>query len=275
MPRSSGDQSYPRRHSGPLSGQHVAVVHEAASVGYSRDTLRYHRSRPTYHPDLAKRFASRYGQGTVVELGAGTGIFTRQMVDEGLQVIAFEPVISMRTTLADAVPEADIRVGSAEKIPMDDCTVDTVVASQSFHWFDGPAALDEIHRVLAPGGHLVTVWNVRDESVPWMAEFTAIVDRHAGSTPRYRSMAWRRAIHGDERFSPVDEWRIPNPRPGDAESVIDRALSISFISGLPDDQMAKVGDDIRALVEPLGPTFEVPYESQLQAWRRQDLSGPY
>lgn len=214
--------------------------------------------------------AERYGKGIMVELGAGTGIFTRQLVDEGLEVIALEPVISMRRTLSDAVPEADVRVGSAEKIPMADQSVDTIVAAQAFHWFDAEQALDEIDRVLAPQGHLVTVWNVADGSEPWMSEYNAIIERHAGTTPRYRSMAWRKAIHDDPRFAPIDEWRVPNPHLTTVEGVVDRALSTSFIAALPDEAMYKVAEEIRAVVEPLGPQIEFPYESQLQSWRKAE-----
>lgn len=243
------------------------MVHEAAATGFSRDTNRYHRSRPDYHPEVSKRVAERYGKGTMIDLGAGTGIFTRQLVDEGLEVIAVEPVIAMRTTLSEAVPEADVRVGSAEKIPMGDSTVDTVVVAQAFHWFDAEPALDEIHRVLVPGGHLVTVWNVREDTAPWVADYNAIIERHAGNAPRYRSMNWRKAIHNDKRFAPIDEWRIPNPLAMSVEGIVDRALSTSFIAALPDEAMEKVADDLWDVLEPHGPTIEFPYESQLQSWR--------
>lgn len=245
----------------------VALVHEAAAIGYSRDTDRYHRARPSYHADLAKRVVERYGSGTVVELGAGTGIFTRQLVDLGANVVALEPVISMRTTLTEAVPEADVRVGAAEKIPLADGSVDAIVASQSFHWFDYGPALEEIFRVLRRGGHLVTVWNVRDESVQWMTAYTSVIDQHAADAPRYRTMAWRRAINADARFSPVDEWRMANPYLTDVAGILDRALSTSFIAALPAEEQEQVAREITAIVEPLGPTIEFPYFSQLQAWR--------
>jgi SAM-dependent methyltransferase len=244
------------------------VVHEAATVGFSRDVERYQRGRPTYHPSLARRVVDRYGHGMMVELGAGTGILTRQLIDLGQPVIAVEPVVTMRTLLAEAVPEADIRIGAAENIPVDGGTAHTVVASQSFHWFDFRPALDEIHRVLHPGGHLVTTWNVRDESVAWVAALTELLDHHAGTAPRYRDMAWRRAINSDARFGSVDEWRVANPFPTTVEGVVDRALSTSFIAALTPDKQAAVAEQVRELVTPLGETFEFPYVSQLQAWRR-------
>lgn len=243
------------------------MVHEAAATGFARGYDRYHRGRPSYHPDIATRVAERYGHRGVVELGAGTGIFTRQLVDLGVNVIAFEPVIAMRSTLSDAVPEADIRVGAAENIPLSGGSTATVVASQSFHWFDYSEALDEIARVLELGGHLVTVWNVRQDASGWVADYTRIMEQHANGTPRHRDMTWRRAINADARFAPVDEWRVTNPHPVDPEIVVDRALSTSFIAALPSERQREVEEQIRALVEPLGPSFDFPYESQLQAWR--------
>ncbi len=216
---------------------------------------------------LADRVAERYGEGTIVELGAGTGIFTRQIIDLGLSVIAVEPLVSMRSALSAAVPEADVRLGSAEDIPLDDHTADTIIASQSFHWFEYRKALDEIHRVLRPGGHLLTVWNVRDESVDWVDQCAKAIDGHAGDIPRHRDMGWRRAINSDIRFGSIDEWRIDNPLPTTVEGVVDRALSTSFVSALPEARQLEVAEQIRAIVAHLGPSFDYPYTSQLQAWR--------
>ncbi|MEL7158888.1 MAG: hypothetical protein AAFN30_20155, partial [Actinomycetota bacterium] len=100
--------------------------------------------------------------------------------------------------------------------------------------------------------------------------YNTIVERHAGNTPRYRSMMWRKAIHDDPRFSPIDEWRIPNPHLTTVDGVVDRALSTSYIAALPDDAMQKVADEVRAIVEPHGPQIEFPYESQLQSWRKAE-----
>jgi len=243
------------------------VVHEAAAQGYQKQAATYQRGRPTYHPDLVARVAERYADGPLVELGAGTGILTAALVDAGLAVTAVEPVEAMRSTLAERVPGARVLEGTAEAIPLDDACAATVLCSQSFHWFDAPAALDEVARVLRPGGHLLTVWNVRDEEVAWVAAYTAIADRYAGDAPRYRTFAWRRAIDADARYALADEWQVENPAPTDAQGVVERMLSTSFIAALDADEQARVADEVRAVVADLGPRFAYPYRSELQAWQ--------
>ena len=84
-------------------------------------------------------------------------------VGNGRTVIAVEPVQEMLDQLIRQFPQIDARTGSAQHIPLDDASMDAVVCAQSFHWFSTPEALQEIHRVLKPGGSLGLVWNVRDD----------------------------------------------------------------------------------------------------------------
>ncbi len=74
--------------------------------------------------------------------------------------------------LNEVLPDADSRVGVAEQIPLPDASVDAVVVGQAWHWVDVPVASREVARVLRPGGTLGLVWNIRDESVPWVAALT-------------------------------------------------------------------------------------------------------
>lgn len=160
-----------------------------------------------------------------MEIGAGTGIFTRQIVDEGISVVAAEPVPGMRQRLIDAVPTVDVRDGTAEDLPVAGDSFDTAVVAQAFHWFDWTSALDEIHRVLRHGGHLVTVWNVKHGDAEWFKAYMEIVDRHAGDAPRHIDMQWRAAIDNDRRYRSVDDWSVEHPQQMDREGVVARALS--------------------------------------------------
>ncbi len=250
------------------------MVHESAAEGYRQEPTTYDTARPTYHRALVDRSVDAYGHGTIVDLGAGTGIFTRQLVDRGLRPIAVEPVAEMRSTLQASLPAVTALDGTAEHTGLADASVDTVFVAQAFHWFDHPRALAEIRRILRPGGHLVCVWNVRDENEPWVRDFTRVVDRHAGDTPRHRTMQWRRAIDADPAFDLIEEFAIANPVPSTPDAVAARALSTSFIATLDPADRHDVLDAIGELTRPLGPNFDFPYRSELQAWSRQPADQP-
>src|SRR6266550_2633842 len=85
------------------------------------------------------------------------------------EVVPVEPDEAMRARLARSTPGVTPLAGSAERIPLPDTSVDAVVAGQSYHWFDPEPAHREIARVLRPGGVFAPVWNIRDESEPWVA----------------------------------------------------------------------------------------------------------
>ncbi len=97
--------------------------------------------------------------GRVVDLGAGTGALTRLLVGRCEEVIAVEPDVRMRSVLEAEVPEALALEGRGESIPVEDGTVDAVLASSSWHWMDPVPTLREVGRVLVPG------WSARSDLV--------------------------------------------------------------------------------------------------------------
>lgn len=244
------------------------MIHEAAATGYQRHSEVYQQARPSYHPDVLATIVDAIGSGDVIDLGAGTGISTAALMDLGLAVTAVEPVEAMRETLATNVPAAVVLEGTAENIPVASGHAAAVVVAQAFHWFDHRVALDEIVRVLGTHGHFVTLWNVRDESVPWMAAYTEIQDRVQGDTPRYRDMLWRTSIEADARFELVTEVRRPNPHPSNPDHTVARFLSTSFIASLASQRQQELADEVRGLVVDLGPSYDFPYWSEAQIWRR-------
>jgi SAM-dependent methyltransferase len=137
----------------------------------------YERSRPRYAPDAIAWTAERLPFGRVLDLGAGTGKLTRQLVEAGADVVAVEPGPEMRAVFARVLPEVELLEGSAEAIPLGDGTVDTVTAAQAFHWFRPDEALPEMHRVLRPGGGVALFWNEWDEADPLMRALNGIVGR--------------------------------------------------------------------------------------------------
>jgi ubiquinone/menaquinone biosynthesis C-methylase UbiE len=139
----------------------------------------YERGRPSYPEaavDLVTRGLGLSESSTVIDLAAGTGKLTRELVPRFERVIAVEPLAEMRDVLATQVPEAEVLEGQAEALPMADDSADAIVVAQAFHWFDGPRALAEAERVLSRAGGLGLLWNTtpwEERATPW---FSAVND---------------------------------------------------------------------------------------------------
>jgi ubiquinone/menaquinone biosynthesis C-methylase UbiE len=134
----------------------------------------YDRGRPTYPREAAVWLTSAQPL-TVLELGAGTGKLTAQLVALGHDVHATDPDPQMLALLEKHLPSVRVSQAPAEEIPAGDASYDVVVSAQAFHWFDLDRALPEIARVLKPRGRLSLVWNQRDERIPWVKRLGAII----------------------------------------------------------------------------------------------------
>jgi SAM-dependent methyltransferase len=148
-------------------------THAQRASSFGSRAAAYAEHRPDY-PREAIDWGLSGASGTprrVLDLAAGTGKLTLGLAELGLDVTAVEPDPGMRAELGRVVPSATSLAGQAERIPLPDAAVDAVFVGQAFHWFDVPAAMTEIARVLRPGGVLVPMWNYEDDSVPWVAEF--------------------------------------------------------------------------------------------------------
>ncbi len=233
----------------------MGTVHDIAAQGFATAGKAYETGRPEYPPDAVKCLVDRLRitQGSVVlDVGAGTGKLARLLQTTGARVTGIEPIPDMRDAFMRALPGTPVLDGTAEAIPLPDASVDAIVVGTAFHWFDGVAALREARRVLRPGGALGLAWNVRDETVPWVAELVAMVATYVhGDPPRYDPPAWRSAFNSPEAstwFEALEESTFSFAQVMPRTAAIARVASTSFVGALADETRAEILSKASALL---------------------------
>lgn len=204
----------------------------------------YDRGRPAY-PDEAVTAMLHSSGGThgrhVVEVGAGTGKLTEQLLAHGCRVTATDPSAAMLARLRERAPEAAAAVGTAERLPVRSRSADLVVAAQAFHWFDAPAALAEAARVLRPGGRLVVVWSARDERIPWVRR----LGRLLGTPAQHEDPT--EAIDESALFEAVERstYRFWQPlTPGSLRDLVTSRSQVALMSDLERERLLRKVDEL-------------------------------
>jgi SAM-dependent methyltransferase len=166
----------------------------------------YHRFRPG-PPREAVRWVLAGDREAAVDIGAGTGALTRELVRFVHHVTAVEPDRRMGAVLASTVPGASVLSGRAEDLPFGSASVDAVVGSSMWHWVDEARAVVEVARVLRPGGTFGLLWSGPDRSQPWLDELLtgAGLDGRTGDDRPHR--------HRHEMILPADApFSVPESR---------------------------------------------------------------
>ena len=142
------------------------------SAAASYDRLRFFPSAE------AISWLLRGDERCVLDLAAGTGQVTGQLVPLGLTVVAVEPDQQMRAVFAARFPRNECLDGTAERIPLPDDGLDAVIVGSAWHWFNAPAALTEIARVLRDRRRLGVFAASVDAGVDWVRDmFTEVSPR--------------------------------------------------------------------------------------------------
>jgi SAM-dependent methyltransferase len=215
------------------------VTDPAASFGPVADV--YDRARPPYPaPALDWLLAGFPAPARVIDLGAGTGKLTRLIHDRGLPVTAVEPSPGMRAQLLASVPGVPVVEGSAEQIPLPAGSADAVLVAQAWHWVDPVRAVPEVARVLAPGGRLGLLWNVRDDRADWVRRLDEVI----GNRDR---LSDAEAVVGPP-FGPVERREFPWVHRIEPSLLLDLVASRSAVILLPPDERAALLREVRQLM---------------------------
>jgi ubiquinone/menaquinone biosynthesis C-methylase UbiE len=234
---------------------------DLGAVGFSNGPL-YDSSRPDYPVDALEYFVSSFGLSAtsrVLDLGAGTGIFTRQMLPYVGTMTAVDPSESMREALQTSTQDVEVLEGSDIDIPLGDESVDVVFVAQAFHWFNAPRALEEIHRVLKPNGGLGLIWNERDESVDWVLSLSRAMQWDTKQP--YDVGADFTEIVASGPFKDIERVTFAHSQTLSREGLLRRVLSTSYISTMMDEQRDLLMSDVIKVVEKLAQPIVLPYNT--------------
>lgn len=147
-------------------------------TGLAKD---YSGNRPGYCPSVLSALLGLLGKPVqevdFVDIGAGTGIWTRMVHTAGVRsVTAVEPNDDMRSNGINDSMHTNIRwlAGNAENTGLGNSCCDWLSMASSFHWANFDVATREFHRVLRSGGHFTALWNPRLIEVnPMLVEIEA------------------------------------------------------------------------------------------------------
>jgi SAM-dependent methyltransferase len=141
---------------------------------YRLEPMLYDRlcSAERLHPGVIEWLPA--GVDRVVEVGAGTGRLTLELLDRARELVAIEPAAPLREILARRLERrggclAQARAGFFDDLPVPDDWADLVVACSAFTPEDrhgGEAGLTEMERVCRPGGLVALIW---PNNLDWLA----------------------------------------------------------------------------------------------------------
>ena len=205
----------------------------------------YDRFRPSY-PEAVIEALLEDGPREIADIGAGPGISCRPFLERELRVFAVEPNAAMRAA-GPTHPLLTWLEATAEATGLSDASVDLVTCFQSFHWFEPVATMNELTRILRPGGTIAAVFNERDETDPFTRAYGDIVRNVSNHHPAEdRATAAERLTH--ESLSPKRHEVFANAQSLDREGLLGRAASTSYLP--------KNGPAHTALVDALEALFE-------------------
>lgn len=208
----------------------------------------YVRWRPGYPPQVVEALRTDLGlqpSHVVADVGSGTGILSRLLVENGNVVYGVEPNREMA-----AVAEADLAHtgrfhgidGRAEATTLGERSVDLITAGQAFHWFKVPESHAEFRRILRPGGGVALVWNLRRlDSTPFLRDYEAFLRRWSNDyeevSEKYAKPESLRGLFGNGGWR---ERRFDSAQHFDFDGLRGRLLSSSYTPREGDPRRAEM-----------------------------------
>lgn len=221
---------------------------------FSNRVENYVKYRPGYPSGVLQLFRDEMGltdSSVIADIGSGTGLFTKLLLENGGPVIGVEPNDAMRAAAEEFLEDfsrfQSIN-GTAEDTGLDDDSVDFAVSAQAFHWFDQARARQEFERILKPGGYAVLIWNQRlTDRTPFLAEYEQFLLKYANDYSLVRHENVNEEALNTFFGKPFSERVFDNVQVFDFDGLKGRMLSSSYMPAETDERFPEIVDELRSL----------------------------
>jgi SAM-dependent methyltransferase len=218
---------------------------------FSEKVADYVASRPDYPAELftvLKEVSPPAAEMVVADVGAGTGLLTRDLLKNGYRVVAVEPNLPMRQAadlLLGNLPGYRSVDGSAESMPLAAESVQMITAAQAFHWFDVDRARTEFLRVLTPLGQVALIWNDWVPTDPLRIAFDEL-SREFGGAKRAAMLAHEERLYVPQFFGATQPklFTWPHAHFLDQDGLQSLVFSRSYIPGRSTPEGKRVADRV-------------------------------
>jgi len=176
-----------------LNAQRSGYTH----VGFAHHYDAFRPIPPAVLLEVLLQFAQIARPDLVVDLGCGTGISTFIWTERARQVLGIEPLDAMRHVAEARNRASHVRFqgGVAQRTGLPNGQADIVTCAQALHWMEPESTLDEVARILRPGGVFAAYDYDRTPTVPWEAEYAF-----------ERCIAWREEWWQRDGSTTAQQW---------------------------------------------------------------------
>jgi SAM-dependent methyltransferase len=211
----------------------------------------------------------------VVDVGAGTGLFSRALASAGAHVVAVEPDERMRAVLQERSAGVEVLAGTGEALPLPDASADGVFASSAWHWMDSDQAIPEVARVLRDGGRFGVIWTGLDRQTEWLRAADWFRDAAPDSDPFTGTTAVPHGpasgelpVPAGEFFTNIETAVFRFSRPMAPTDLVELLTTYSRVITAPADMRERGRERAAAAITGLFPgasQIDVPFRSR--CWR--------
>ena len=221
---------------------------------FSNRVENYVKYRPHYPGEIIGYLSKTIGltpETLIADIGCGTGISSRLFLENGNEVIGVEPNAAMRAAAAEYLsefPRFTLINGTAEGTTLADDSVDVVLAGQAFHWFDLAKTKPEFKRILAPGGHVVLMWNERQlDTTPFLIEYEQFLVKYSTDYSVVRHDRFDEKVLAEFFDTGVKKAVFANVQRVDLDGLKGRMLSASYMPSEQDDVYPQMLHELASL----------------------------